>query len=322
MKKRMLCLILSLAMAVSQTVVVSASSKKVQLQQEKAQTQSQLSAQQSKINELEDKKNALTQEINALDADLVNLLMEIDILKGELADKETEIEQTKEDLAAAEEDRDEQYAAMKKRIQYLYEKGGNGAWAQILLQAQDFSSLLNQAEYVQQMYDSDRRSLETFKEMVQQVTDLSNQLESEKADLEVMQREYQARQVDIEIQLEQKKATSSDYENQIANAERQAAEYTELIRQINVEIRKVEEAEKRAAEEAARKAAEEAWGERAFRRMRYAIKKDTSCFNREKLLEYVKKLPKPYQLHPIDKELYRQCREQDWSRDLVALSGK
>lgn len=64
---------------------------------------------------------------------------------------------------------------------------------------------------------------------------------------------------------------------------------------------------------------EEAWGERAFRRMRYAIKKDPSCFDREKLLEYVKKLPEPYQLHPIDKELYRQCREQDWSRDLVAL---
>ena len=189
MKKRMLCLILSLTMALSQAVVVSASGKKVQLQQEKAQTQSQLSVQQSKINELEDKKNALSQEINALDADLVNLLMEIDILKGELEDKEIEIEQTKEDLAAAEEDRDEQYAAMKKRIQYLYEKGGNGAWAQILLQAQDFSSLLNQAEYVQQMYDSDRKSLETFKEMVQQVTDLSNQLESEKADLEVMQRE-------------------------------------------------------------------------------------------------------------------------------------
>lgn len=64
---------------------------------------------------------------------------------------------------------------------------------------------------------------------------------------------------------------------------------------------------------------EEVWGERAFRRMRYAIKKDSSCFNREILLEYVKKLPEPYQLHPIDKELYRQCREQDWSRDLVAL---
>ena len=79
MKKRMLCLILSLTMAVSQTVVVSASSKKVQLQQEKAQTQSQLSAQQSKIDELEDKKYALSQEINALDADLVNLLMEMDI---------------------------------------------------------------------------------------------------------------------------------------------------------------------------------------------------------------------------------------------------
>lgn len=258
MKKRILCLTLGLMLTISQAVPAGAASRKDQLKQDKAAAQSQLAAQESKINNLEDQKQTLSAEIDQLNSDLVNIMVEIEILDGELSDKEAQIEQTKADLAVAEENKQKQYEAMKKRIQYLYEKGGDDAWAQMLFQASDFTSLLNQAEYVQQMYDSDRNSLEEFKETVQQVKDLGNQLDSEKAELEEMNQEYQNRQASMQTQLEEKKATSSDYDAQIAQAQNQAAQYTELIRQQNAEIQKIEEEEKKAAEEAARKAAEEA----------------------------------------------------------------
>lgn len=258
MKKRILCLTLGLMLTISQAVPAGAASRKDQLKQDKAAAQSQLAAQESKINNLEDQKQTLSAEIDQLDSDLVNIMVEIEILDGELSDKEAQIEQTKADLAVAEENKQKQYEAMKKRIQYLYEKGGDDAWAQMLFQASDFTSLLNQAEYVQQMYDSDRNSLEEFKETVQQVKDLGDQLDSEKAELEEMNQEYQNRQASMQTQLEEKKATSSDYDAQIAQAQNQAAQYTKLIRQQNAEIQKIEEEEKKAAEEAARKAAEEA----------------------------------------------------------------
>ena len=258
MKKRILCLTLGLMLTISQAVPAGAASRKDQLKQDKAAAQSQLAAQESKINNLEDQKQTLSAEIDQLDSALVNIMVEIEILDGELSDKEAQIEQTKADLAVAEENKQKQYEAMKKRIQYLYEKGGDDAWAQMLFQASDFTSLLNQAEYVQQMYDSDRNSLEEFKETVQQVKDLGDQLDSEKAELEEMNQEYQNRQASMQTQLQEKKATSSDYDAQIAQAQNQAAQYTELIRQQNAEIQKIEEEEKKAAEEAARKAAEEA----------------------------------------------------------------
>ena len=258
MRKRFLCFTLGLMLTISQAVPAGAASRKDQLKQDKAAAQSQLAAQESKINNLEDQKQTLSAEIDQLDSDLVNIMVEIEILDGELSDKEAQIEQTKADLAVAEENKQKQYEAMKKRIQYLYEKGGDDAWAQMLFQASDFTSLLNQAEYVQQMYDSDRNSLEEFKETVQQVKDLGDQLDSEKAELEEMNQEYQNRQASMQTQLQEKKATSSDYDAQIAQAQSQAAQYTELIRQQNAEIQKIEEEEKKAAEEAARKAAEEA----------------------------------------------------------------
>lgn len=276
MKKRILCLTLGLMLTISQAVPAGAASRKDQLKQDKAAAQSQLAAQESKINNLEDQKQTLSAEIDQLDSDLVNIMVEIEILDGELSDKEAQIEQTKADLAVAEENKQKQYEAMKKRIQYLYEKGGDDAWAQMLFQASDFTSLLNQAEYVQQMYDSDRNSLEEFKETVQQVKDLGDQLDSEKAELEEMNQEYQNRQASMQTQLEEKKATSSDYDAQIAQAQNQAAQYTELIRQQNAEIQKIEEEEKKAAEEAARKAAEEA-AKKAAKKAAEASKKSSSA---------------------------------------------
>lgn len=275
MKKRILCLTLGLMLTISQAVPAGAASRKDQLKQDKAAAQSQLAAQESKINNLEDQKQTLSAEIDQLDSALVNIMVEIEILDGELSDKEAQIEQTKADLAVAEENKQKQYEAMKKRIQYLYEKGGDDAWAQMLFQASDFTSLLNQAEYVQQMYDSDRNSLEEFKETVQQVKDLGDQLDSEKAELEEMNQEYQNRQASMQTQLQEKKATSSDYDAQIAQAQSQAAQYTELIRQQNAEIQKIEEEEKKAAEEAARKAAEEA-AKKAAKKAAEASKKSSS----------------------------------------------
>ena len=76
--------------------------------------------------------------------------------------KEADIKQTQSDLQKAQNAKDKQYAAMKQRIQYLYEKGGNDAWFQMMVNAENLSELLTKAEYTQKMYDYDRQSLENM----------------------------------------------------------------------------------------------------------------------------------------------------------------
>lgn len=58
--------------------------------------------------------------------------------------------------------------------------------------------------------------------------------------------------------------------------------------------------------------------EQAKRRMRYAIKKEPDCFNKEVLLSYVHSLKPSCSLKKIDREIYERCFENDWSRDLVS----
>lgn len=47
----------------------------------------------------------------------------VSLLEDEIADTEEQIKQAQKDYDAAKEKEDAQYRAMKKRIQYLYEKG-------------------------------------------------------------------------------------------------------------------------------------------------------------------------------------------------------
>ena len=256
MKKRFLCLSLIFAMTAAQVMPVAAA-RKDEVQAEKAETQSKLAQAESKADDLEAKKIALLNEIDSIDKSLVQTIAQIDILKGEISDKEDAITETKEKLEEAEAEKETQYESMKKRIQYLYENGGTKAWAQMLLESGNILDMVGKAEYTEKMYQYDRDELKKMKEVVTQVTDLGNQLTQEKAELEDMKQVQEEQQETLETQLAQKKATASDYESQIASVEAQAQEYRNLIEQQNAELQKIQEEEARAAE-AARKAQEAA----------------------------------------------------------------
>ena len=63
---------------------------------------------------------------------------------------------------------------------------------------------------------------------------------------------------------------------------------------------------------------EKAFGERAVRRERYAIRKDVHHFDATALNAFSHALPPGFSLFPIDGALYRQALEVDWSRDFVS----
>lgn len=263
MKKRIVCLMLAVMMMGTQVATVSAS-REEELREEQAWTSAQLDATYAQIDQFYAAKEQLQNEIAALDANLVNVMVSIQTLEGDISNKEADIQQTQSDLQKAQNAKDKQYAAMKQRIQYLYEKGGNDAWFQMMVNAENLSELLTKAEYTQKMYDYDRQSLEKYVNTIDQVTQLGNQYQQEKAELEGMKQEYEAESVNLQIAIDERKATSANYDNEIAYAQQMANEYTALIQQQQAEIERLE-AERIAAEEEARRQAELAAAEEAAR---------------------------------------------------------
>ena len=254
MKKRIVCLTLAILMCGSQAVSVMAD-RESDLREEQAWTSQQLDATYARMSALWDQKQQLESQIESLNSDLVNVMVSIQTLENDIASKQEEIEKTEGDLTKAQNAKDKQYSSMKKRIQYLYEKGGNNAWFQMMLNADNLADLLTRAEYTQQMYEQDRESLQKYARTIEEVQKLEEQYQQEKADFETMKEEYEAQQSNLQYQLDVTRANNADCENEIAYAQQQATEYANLLEEQQAEIEQLE-AERIAAEEEARRQAE------------------------------------------------------------------
>ena len=174
--------------------------------------------------ELESSKAAAQSEADSLQEQLTELLNKAGELEEEMIATGEKIIKAQDDLEAAQQKAEEQYASMKVRIQYMYENGQSTA-IETLLSATDFSDFINKAEYISNVHTYDRKQLQALEETENEIKELKDTLEEEQAKQESMQAEYEAQETELNATLEAKKAEVADYDQQIqAAAEAAAAE--------------------------------------------------------------------------------------------------
>lgn len=219
---------------------------------EKAKAEQNLDNANNEIEAIERKQSQLQGEIDAKDAELVNLLVNMGILEDELDAKSQQLDEVTVELKDAQVSEKKQYEAMKKRIQFMYERG-DGAMVEAILGSEDMSEFLNRVEYVSEIYNYDRRLLTQYQATVKQVAELKTTVETEKAEMEAMQEEYALQQQSLENVLAEKRSQMGSYDNQLASAQAAAAAYKQTIAEQNAII-KEEERKAREAEEKAKAA--------------------------------------------------------------------
>ena len=212
-----------------------------------------------KVSSIQSDVDAISDEIDEIDESLVETIASVEIIRDEVSQKEDQIKTTTEELQKAQETEQEQYAAMKLRVKFMYEKG-DSTYLQLLLESQNFGEMVNKVEYVEKLYDYDRKLLEEYIAARQAVEALKNKLEDEKAELEAQQHELEEEQKSLEEILTEKKATYDNYEVQLAQAKQEAAVYKANIKKQNDEIKRLEAASaaKQSEIDAAKQAEEEA----------------------------------------------------------------
>ena len=176
------------------------------------------------VDDLKDNKAAKESEVSSLQDQLTDIMSKLGDLEESLIEKGEEITKAEEDLKEAQEKEQEQYEAMKKRIKFMYEEGDTTA-LESLVTAENFSDLVNKAEYVQNVHTYDRKQLEEYIETKQQIADLKTTLEDEQKNMESMQAEYENKESELSSTIESKKAEVANLDSQIqAAAEAAAAE--------------------------------------------------------------------------------------------------
>lgn len=237
-----------------------------QKKKEQQSTQSQYNAAQGMLGDLQEEQDVLEEEIAALDEELVEVIASVALMEEQIAETQEQIEKAQEDYDAAKAQEEAQYQAMKRRIKYLYEKGDT-TYLELLVQASDWSSMLNQAAYVEKLYEYDKKMLNQYIAIKEEVAAKKSDLEDKKSELETQKYEMEEEKAYMEETMEKKKAVSADYDAQIAKVRQEAAAYKAKIKQQNAELQALQEEEnaiikaeeeRRRKEEEARKAAEEA----------------------------------------------------------------
>lgn len=226
------------------------------LQKEKEKNQKELDNLNQEISDYKGAQADIGEEIEALDAEIVGLLTDINLIQEEIGNKEKEIEATQEDYEEALATKEAQYESMKIRIKFMYEQG-DISYLQLFTEAANFGDMLNKAEYVEKIYEYDRKLLEEYQTTVEEVAALQDALEEEKSELQTSKYELEEEQEYVEQVLEQKKAEYENYDVILAKAKQEAAAYTTKIKQETAQIKKLEEEERRRREEEERRKKEE-----------------------------------------------------------------
>ena len=113
------------------------------------------------LKNLEGLKHDTAAYVKQLDGDLMRLDQELEQLSGDIAGKEEDIARTGQELEAARETEAKQYADMKLRIKYMYERGDT-SYMDMLLQSDDMAQFMNRAEYIQKISDYDRKKMDEY----------------------------------------------------------------------------------------------------------------------------------------------------------------
>ena len=254
MTKRIIATITSVILILSVPMTVNAT-KISDIKAERDKTQQELEQANSTLSNLKEEREGIEEEINTLDEELMEVMASISMVEDEIVELEGQIEETEEDLKEAIADEEAQYEAMKKRIQYMYEKG-DYSYLELLLECKNMSDLVSKSEYVEELYEYDRKMLIKYQEARQLVEDTKEKLLMEQEELEVSKHELDEEKAGLDELLEEKKAEASDYDAEIAKVKQAATLFKAKIKQQNAQIKKLEEEEaKKAAEEAVKASA-------------------------------------------------------------------
>lgn len=234
--------------------VYAKTQKQKDAEKKKSQAEQNLKDKKNEINGLKDQQQTTADDIKNKSAKLDEILAAQKKLQIDITNKQAEIEQNQKDLAAAQEKQQEQYDAMKKRIQFMYENSAEDNIWTAIIESNGITDMLNRIEYVSDVYDSDRALMDSYQAAVEQVKEIGTKLDNDMNELTAMQDDYEKQQADVEAAIVALENQKEQYASQIAQAQQQAENYQNIITAQGKIIQEQEAAAAAAAQAAAARA--------------------------------------------------------------------
>lgn len=206
-----------------------------QAQREREQTQGQLSETKENISGLEGTLSSLQGKLNNLNSQLTEVSDRLAELEKNIAEKEQEITETQEALEEARADADNQYEAMKSRIQYMYERN-DYALLEGMLGADTISDMLNYYDYVDAISAYDQQKLEDFRQIRDEIDLREKKLQKEQEELSAYKVQVEAEQSKVSGYISATSGDIAQNAGQLSNAQAEAEAYEARLKEQDADI--------------------------------------------------------------------------------------
>lgn len=239
-------------------VIAATTSEKIKQAEElKKQTEAAKEATQDKKNNLEGEKAELQSYLSQLNEDLTEISNNLADLELQISDKQAEIANAQQAVADAISEEESQYAFMKQRIKFMYERG-DVSLLEAFFSSKSYGDFLNKADYISKMEDYDQKMYSNLITLREEREVMEAQLEVEEVELQALKRQAEDEESKVNSLVSNTNGSISATNSAISAAEMEEAAYNA---ELAVQEQNLAALRKQLAEEQAmsRKAAQMAW---------------------------------------------------------------
>ncbi|HIT87788.1 MAG TPA: peptidoglycan DD-metalloendopeptidase family protein [Candidatus Coprocola pullicola] len=221
-----------------------------QLQQEKNQYEKNRKNAQNALEQNQQKQKTITEEISQLDESVTQAQQELEKVNARLEQTQKNLEQAQKDLAEATQKKESQMETFRKRVKFIHENGSIG-YLQVIFQADSITDMISRAEYIHQIMQYDKNTLEELKKNQNIIEAKEKQITQERDEIAVLAQQQKQKSDDLQKKLEQKQIALQQYRQDAQKYEQELASWEEASAEVE---RLINEANKKAEEEARKRA--------------------------------------------------------------------
>lgn len=207
---------------------------------QKEQTEGALSGVQENISDLNEEKDTLQGELHRLNTELSKVGDNLAQIEFDINTTQDNIDVTRQNLEEAYYTEVNQYAAMKKRVQFIYEEQ-EFLLMEMLFGADSFGDFLNHGNYIAQLSAYDRQKLTEYQETRALIEVQEARLNEQMEQLNSQEAQAQAEQAKVSGLVDATSGSILQYADEIADAEAQADALQEQLKQEEQNIKALEE---------------------------------------------------------------------------------
>ena len=192
------------------------------------------------LDELEQQKQQTQQDAQDAKQDLEDAKDRTDSLQEEAEALEGEYRSLNSQLAEAQQKAREQYEAMKKRIQYMYENGNDSMLISILSSG-SIAEFVKRAEYAYSIARYDQQMLEQYDQLQQDIAAKTAELQNKQTQLSSYQDTLSAKHQEMDTLVNNAGANLSAKNQEVSAAQMSEAEFEAKIAELEAYEKRLDE---------------------------------------------------------------------------------